>query len=118
MKVGNWLQPGQELVFSRGGNSGYTHGDNNFNNNNDNVGDYNGYYKTDNTGGNDVVNDNQLRPTRVPFIPHATAATPQFLECLQRCPTTSEYNPVCASNRQMYGNEQKFNCARSCGAGM
>ncbi|XP_037825987.1 uncharacterized protein LOC119613981 [Lucilia sericata] len=52
----------------------------------------------------------------VPFIAAATTPTPQFLDCFSRCPTTSEFNPICASNREQYGNEQKFNCARQCGA--
>ncbi|XP_030385696.1 uncharacterized protein LOC115632608 [Scaptodrosophila lebanonensis] len=52
------------------------------------------------------------------IVPFATARppTPQFLDCFGRCPTTSEYNPICASNMQMYLNEQKYNCARFCGA--
>ncbi|XP_073843977.1 uncharacterized protein [Musca autumnalis] len=62
------------------------------------------------------VNNVPVYPTLTPFLPQTTTPSPQFLECIQRCPTTSEYNPVCANNRQMYGNAQKFNCARRCGA--
>ncbi|CAD7003725.1 unnamed protein product [Ceratitis capitata] len=39
-----------------------------------------------------------------------------FLDCFGNCPTTSEYNPICASNQQQYQNPQKFDCARRCGA--
>lgn len=57
-----------------------------------------------------------IQPT-TPFILTATAPTPEFLDCFGHCPTTSEYNPICASNRQQYHNEQKFLCARHCGQG-
>ena len=56
--------------------------------------------------------------TTVQFIPFATTPTPEFLECFIHCPTTSQYDPVCASNRQQYHNEQKFICAKRCGQGM
>ncbi|KAI8120906.1 hypothetical protein CVS40_8004 [Lucilia cuprina] len=86
----NWLGPGQQLVFAT----------------------------TTSAPGNSVVfvNNQPAVPTMVPFIAAATTPTPQFLDCFSRCPTTSEFNPICASNRQQYGNEQKFNCARQCGA--
>ncbi|KAL5290883.1 hypothetical protein ACFFRR_010337 [Megaselia abdita] len=45
-----------------------------------------------------------------------TNPPPGFFNCLQNCPTTPEYNPICGSNRVQYFNEQKFNCARRCGA--
>lgn len=65
-----------------------------------------------------IVNNQPTVPTMVPFMERATTPTPQFLDCFSRCPTTSEFNPVCASNREQYGNEQKFICAQRCGAGM
>lgn len=46
-----------------------------------------------------------------------TAPPPGYFTCLQSCPTTNEYNPICGSNRVQYFNEQKFNCARRCGVG-
>ncbi|XP_065360697.1 uncharacterized protein LOC135954451 isoform X1 [Calliphora vicina] len=87
----NWLSPGQQLVFAT---------------------------TTSSPQDNSVVfvNNQPAVPTMVPFIPAATTPTPQFLDCFSRCPTTSEFNPICASNREQYGNEQKFNCARQCGA--
>ncbi|KAM7355515.1 uncharacterized protein ACRADG_001541 [Cochliomyia hominivorax] len=87
----NWLNPGQELLFAT---------------------------TTSSPIQNSVVfvNNQPAVPTMVPFIPAATTPTPQFLDCFSRCPTTSEFNPICASNREQYGNEQKFNCARQCGA--
>ncbi|XP_030557363.1 uncharacterized protein LOC115760247 isoform X2 [Drosophila novamexicana] len=68
-------------------------------------------------GGNFVlVNNEPVVGTMTPFVSAAPAPTQQFLDCFGRCPTTPEYNPICASNRQMYLNEQKFNCALFCGA--
>ncbi|KRF81597.1 uncharacterized protein [Drosophila virilis] len=63
-----------------------------------------------------LVNNEPVVGTMTPFVSAAPAATQQFLDCFGRCPTTPEYNPICASNRQMYLNEQKFNCALFCGA--
>ncbi|KAH8235279.1 hypothetical protein KR032_011977, partial [Drosophila birchii] len=51
-----------------------------------------------------------------------TAATPanqepRYLACLQTCPATSEYNPICGSDNNNYYNLNKFNCAVTCGLG-
>uniref|UniRef100_A0A1I8ND39 Uncharacterized protein n=1 Tax=Musca domestica TaxID=7370 RepID=A0A1I8ND39_MUSDO len=96
------LQPGQELIFSNSESSNSVES----------------FTDAPNTGGTYpvFVNNVPVYPTLPPFLPRATTPSPEFLACIQRCPTTSEYNPICASNRQMYGNEQKFNCARRCGA--
>ncbi|XP_075161000.1 uncharacterized protein LOC142233833 [Haematobia irritans] len=99
IKVNHWLLPGQELVFSTIESNQQNNG------------------LTSSTPSSSViVNNVPVNPTIVPFIPMATTSTPEFLECIRLCPTTSEYNPICASNRVVYGNEQKFNCAQSCGA--
>ncbi|KAH8416278.1 hypothetical protein KR222_002460, partial [Zaprionus bogoriensis] len=44
-----------------------------------------------------------------------TTASPRYIACVQSCPTTSEYNPICGSDNVNYYNEGKFNCALSCG---
>uniref|UniRef100_A0A0A1WR30 Uncharacterized protein C34E10.8 n=1 Tax=Zeugodacus cucurbitae TaxID=28588 RepID=A0A0A1WR30_ZEUCU len=62
------------------------------------------------------INNQPIVATIAPFTARTTS-TPQFLNCFGSCPTTSEYNPVCASNQQQYQNPQKFECARQCGAG-
>ncbi|CAH2046958.1 unnamed protein product, partial [Iphiclides podalirius] len=36
-------------------------------------------------------------------------------ECISQCPTTSEYNPVCGTNRVTYNNLGRLECARYCG---
>ncbi|XP_014362279.2 uncharacterized protein LOC106713891 [Papilio machaon] len=38
-----------------------------------------------------------------------------FDECIKGCPTTSEYNPVCGTNRITYSNIGHLECARFCG---
>ncbi|EDW11677.2 uncharacterized protein LOC6576243 [Drosophila mojavensis] len=68
------------------------------------------------TGDFVLVNNSPVVGTMTPFITNAAAPTQAFINCFGRCPTTPEYNPICASNRQLYLNEQKFNCARFCGA--
>uniref|UniRef100_A0A1B0CK96 Kazal-like domain-containing protein n=2 Tax=Lutzomyia longipalpis TaxID=7200 RepID=A0A1B0CK96_LUTLO len=50
-------------------------------------------------------------PSGVTNLPSET-----FLRCVDNCPTTSEYNPVCGSDMQSYHNMAKFGCAVSCGA--
>ncbi|XP_034482173.1 uncharacterized protein LOC117787690 [Drosophila innubila] len=68
------------------------------------------------TGDFVLINNMPVLATMAPFVDAAPAPTPEFLDCYGRCPTTAEYNPICGSNRQLYLNEQKFNCARYCGA--
>lgn len=63
-----------------------------------------------------LVNNVRVPGGLTPFVT-APPPTQQFLDCFGRCPTTPEYRPICGSNMQLYLNEQKFNCARFCGAG-
>ncbi|XP_067645850.1 uncharacterized protein [Eurosta solidaginis] len=70
-----------------------------------------------NTDANVVfINNRPMIATIAPFTA-PTTSSPLFLNCFGNCPTTSEYNPICASNQQQYQNPQKFDCARLCGAG-
>lgn len=46
---------------------------------------------------------------------HST--TSAMKQCVQDCPSTSEYNPVCGNNNITYFNKGKFDCARRCGIG-
>ncbi|KAH8347549.1 hypothetical protein KR059_012483 [Drosophila kikkawai] len=62
-----------------------------------------------------LVNNVLVRGGITPFVT-APPPTQAFLDCFGRCPTTPEYRPICGSNMQLYLNEQKFNCARFCGA--
>ncbi|XP_004533434.1 uncharacterized protein LOC101459186 isoform X2 [Ceratitis capitata] len=71
---------------------------------------------TSNGDANVVFINNQPIVATIPPFTAPTTATPQFLDCFGNCPTTSEYNPICASNQQQYQNPQKFDCARRCGA--
>ncbi|XP_052847921.1 uncharacterized protein LOC128259535 [Drosophila gunungcola] len=62
-----------------------------------------------------LVNNVKIPGAITPFVP-VPPPTQEFLNCFGSCPTTSQYNPICGSNMQLYLNEQKFNCARFCGA--
>ncbi|XP_052847926.1 uncharacterized protein LOC128259536 [Drosophila gunungcola] len=44
-----------------------------------------------------------------------TTQSPQYFACFQSCPATSEYNPICGSDNVNYYNENRFNCALTCG---
>ncbi|XP_030386051.1 uncharacterized protein LOC115632900 [Scaptodrosophila lebanonensis] len=44
-----------------------------------------------------------------------TTASPQYLACLQSCPATSEYNPICGSDNINYHNNGRLDCAVRCG---
>lgn len=41
---------------------------------------------------------------------------PAILLCITACPVTSEYNPVCGSDRVTYNNPGRLACANMCGA--
>ncbi|KRK00658.1 LOW QUALITY PROTEIN: uncharacterized protein Dyak_GE28586 [Drosophila yakuba] len=62
-----------------------------------------------------LVNNVRVPGGLTPFAP-TPAPTQEFLNCYYNCPTTPQYNPICGSDRQLYMNEEKFNCARNCGA--
>ncbi|XP_022221380.1 uncharacterized protein LOC111073389 [Drosophila obscura] len=47
--------------------------------------------------------------------PTPTTQSPEYLSCLQSCPATSEYNPICGSDNVNYYNGGKFDCAVRCG---
>ncbi|XP_045768096.1 myb-like protein D isoform X2 [Maniola jurtina] len=51
--------------------------------------------------------------TQKPLVNASTSSA--MKQCVQDCPSTSEYNPVCGSNNITYFNEGKMECARFCG---
>lgn len=54
-----------------------------------------------------------------PLTPDPAASTtvsPRIQNCLKTCPVTSEYNPVCGSNGQIYNNRNYLRCAQFCGS--
>lgn len=70
--------------------------------------------------GNSALNNNQgggqgWTTVRNTFnIPIDETNIPEA-ECVRRCPTLSNYNPVCGSDNITYTNEQRFRCAQQCG---
>ncbi|CAK1585258.1 unnamed protein product [Parnassius mnemosyne] len=44
-----------------------------------------------------------------------TQSESDLQECIRSCPVTSEYNPVCGSNRVTYSNPGRLLCAQGCG---
>lgn len=48
-------------------------------------------------------------------VPAATTASPQTQSCIQSCPRTNEYNPICGTNQVSYDNVGHLNCAQMCG---
>ncbi|TMW52787.1 hypothetical protein DOY81_002121 [Sarcophaga bullata] len=62
--------------------------------------------------GNGNVVTSTAAPTTAATV---TTASPQYLACLQNCPSTMEYNPVCGSDNQNYHNSGRLSCAQRCG---
>ncbi|XP_047019750.1 putative uncharacterized protein DDB_G0282133 [Helicoverpa zea] len=55
-------------------------------------------------------------PTTSPgqaVLDNSTAATQK--QCVQDCPSTSEYDPICGSDNVTYMNPGRFDCAKKCG---
>ncbi|XP_063989409.1 uncharacterized protein LOC135168797 isoform X2 [Diachasmimorpha longicaudata] len=44
-----------------------------------------------------------------------TTPSPAMTRCMQNCPVTGQYNPVCGSDNVVYSNIGKLECAASCG---
>ncbi|CAH0720121.1 unnamed protein product, partial [Brenthis ino] len=47
--------------------------------------------------------------------PAVFTLTAELRQCRGRCPTTSEYNPVCGTNMQTYDNPSRLYCDQACG---
>ncbi|KAF5297619.1 hypothetical protein FQR65_LT09946 [Abscondita terminalis] len=61
-----------------------------------------------------IVNPPIISSTSSQF-PFTTTAPPAFRRCIQACVVTSEYSPVCGTNRVTYNNMSRFRCAQNCG---
>ena len=69
---------------------------------------------TGNGNGNGNIVTSTAAPTTGATV---TTASPQYLACLQSCPSTMEYNPVCGSDNENYHNSGRLSCAQRCGKG-
>ncbi|XP_026752151.2 circumsporozoite protein-like isoform X1 [Galleria mellonella] len=56
---------------------------------------------------------NTFSPDQIYF--EDSTESPSQRQCVQDCPATPEYQPVCGSNNVTYFNAGKFVCARNCG---
>ncbi|CAD0201860.1 unnamed protein product [Chrysodeixis includens] len=45
----------------------------------------------------------------------ASTMAPAVRSCIAGCPVTSEYNPVCGTDRVTYTNPGRLSCAQMCG---
>ncbi|XP_077299801.1 uncharacterized protein LOC143920733 [Arctopsyche grandis] len=61
------------------------------------------------------TNDRRTTTTAAPATTTAGGVATPNPDCLRRCLTTPEYNPVCGDNRVDYDNMSRLNCARQCG---
>lgn len=59
--------------------------------------------------------NNNALPTTTAAPNTPTTASPQYLACLQSCPSTMEYNPICGSDNINYHNNGRLTCAQRCG---
>ncbi|XP_059225347.1 uncharacterized protein LOC106092333, partial [Stomoxys calcitrans] len=73
-------------------------------------------------GGNNIIQPPTAATTPAPANPASTAApsprttaSPRYLSCLQGCPSTMEYNPICGSDMISYHNNGRLTCAQRCG---
>ncbi|XP_076630700.1 uncharacterized protein LOC143346466 [Colletes latitarsis] len=72
-----------------------------------------------------VFNEPITRPSHVTYAPVtpttvATTTTSEnsdaaFQACVNSCPTTSEYNPICGTDNVVYSNPGSLGCTVQCG---
>ncbi|XP_055842462.1 uncharacterized protein LOC129909401 [Episyrphus balteatus] len=60
-------------------------------------------------------NQDATSPTPVP--PPVPVANPfqDYFDCISKCPTTAQYDPICGSDSVNYHNLGRLNCAAGCG---
>ncbi|XP_053613040.1 sporozoite surface protein 2-like isoform X2 [Plodia interpunctella] len=60
-----------------------------------------------------IVPTTTVNPNQIVF--DNSSESPLQRQCVQDCPATPEYNPICGTNNVTYFNPGKFVCARNCG---
>lgn len=64
---------------------------------------------------------NRETTIRNPYVTIVNAVNGEFslsnelVQCIRRCPSTSQFNPVCGSDNISYTNEARLQCAQKCG---
>ncbi|XP_064541871.1 uncharacterized protein Kaz1-ORFB [Drosophila montana] len=64
---------------------------------------------------NTFIRGQPIGPSSSTTTPQPTTASSRVLACIQSCPATSEYNPICGSDNVNYYNAGRFDCAVRCG---
>ncbi|GBP53472.1 hypothetical protein EVAR_17548_1 [Eumeta japonica] len=67
--------------------------------------------------GKPVIVPTTMIPEDTVVFEDAPPETPAQRQCVQDCPSSSEYRPVCGTNDVTYFNLDKFKCARRCVGG-
>ncbi|XP_013196829.1 GATA zinc finger domain-containing protein 14 [Amyelois transitella] len=60
-----------------------------------------------------IIPTTTINPDQIVF--DDSSESPLQRQCVQDCPATPEYNPICGTNNVTYFNPGKFVCARNCG---
>lgn len=79
-------------------------------------GNWNDNQQWPNWDNNQFPTSTQAQTTSTTPATVATAKSPAYLRCTrEECLVTNEYNPVCGSDNNNYGNIRKLDCANQCG---
>lgn len=128
--LGGWNRPTQQRPGSNGGNQGFDSTDD------ISGGSYNdpslvsgnglagGSQGSDNTAGSIAGNANPQQSGAQPWTTVRSPVNRIFsevtvpeAECIRKCPSVSNYDPICGSDNITYTNRRKFQCAQECGRG-
>lgn len=72
-------------------------------------------------GNNNQGGLNRQTTIRNPYVTIVNAVNGEFslsnelVQCIRRCPSTSQFNPVCGNDNISYTNEARLKCAQKCG---
>ncbi|KAF2896906.1 hypothetical protein ILUMI_09269 [Ignelater luminosus] len=55
------------------------------------------------------------QPSQLPTGTTTTTPSPRYTNCVNACPSTPQYAPVCGTDSVSYYNVQRLKCAQGCG---